>query len=95
MKKFALVTVGFEKPTQEVMAEWMKWFQSIGTKMESQLGFRNGKEVKPDGKRDLAMDRNAMTGMIVLNAESMEEAIEIAETCPMVTSTLVYEVMMR
>ena len=92
MKKFALLTVGFIQPTPEIMESWQKWFQAIGDKIETQVGFRNGKEVTGNGVTELQMDKNAITGYLIINAESMDEAVQIAKDCPMITSTKVYEV---
>ncbi len=93
MKKFVLITVGFEKPTPEIMKEWMAWFQSIGDRIVDQIGLMNGTEVTKEGMKDLEMDKNALTGYLVIKAENKEEAIEIAKKCPMISSTLVYEAM--
>ncbi len=93
MKKFLLITVGFTQPTPEVMAPWMEWFKSIEGKIVEQVGLMNGKEVAKDGIKDLLMDMDALTGYLVINAENIDEAIEIAKRCPMVTSTMVYEIM--
>ncbi len=93
MKKFVLVTVGFTQPTPEMMGEWMEWFKSISDKMVEQVGLGNGKEVTSNGVTDLQMDKDALTGYLVINAENMEEAVKIAQACPMITSTKVYEVM--
>lgn len=92
MKKFVLITVGFKRPTTDDMQKWMDWFQSIGEKMENQVGLMNGKEVKVDGITDLEMDALALTGFLTINAKSMDEAVKIAQACPAVTSTKVYEV---
>lgn len=91
MKKFALITVGFEMPSPEVMQQWMAWFQSISDIIVEQVGFMNGAEVTSSGVRDLPMDKDSLTGYLVINADSKEKAIAIAEKCPMITSTLVYE----
>lgn len=95
MKKFVLITVGFEMPSSEDMQKWMQWFQSIGDKMINQVGLMNGKEVKADGVIDLEMDASALTGFLTINAESMAEAVKIAQACPAITSTKVYEVRER
>ena len=93
MKKFALLTVGFTQPTKEIMDSWNNWFKSIGDKIETQVGFRNGKEVTETGSQELPMDKSAITGFMIISAESMEKAVKIAQGCPMITSTKVYEVM--
>ena len=92
MKKFLLITVGFDQPTPEIMEEWNKWFASIKDRMTEQVGLMNGAEVTKDSVKDLPFDHDALTGYVVIEAESREEAIEIAKECPMITSTLVYEI---
>ncbi len=92
MKKFALFTIGFTPPTPEDMQAWMQWFGSLQERMVDQVGLMNGKEVSAVGTTDLAMDENTITGYLVIEAESMDEALEIAAAGPKVTSTRVYEV---
>lgn len=92
MAKFVLMTVGFVKPSPEDMQKWMDWFKSIQDKIEEQVGFMNGKEVFKYGDvDDLQMDLDAITGLLKINARDIDEAVEIAKKCPMVTSTRVYE----
>jgi len=93
MKKFVLLTIGFTPPTPEIMDSWMQWFKSIEDKIVDQIGLRNGKEVTKNGITELPMDKDAITGYLVINAENIDEAIKIAQSCPMITSTKVYEVM--
>jgi hypothetical protein len=92
MKKFVLITIGFTQPTQEIMESWMQWFKSIEDRIVDQIGLRNGKEVTKNGITELPMDKDAITGYLVINAENIDEAIKIAQSCPMITSTKVYEV---
>ena len=93
MKKFVLLTVGFTRPTPEIMESWMQWFKSIEDKIVDQIGFGNGKNVTKKGVTELPMDKDAITGYVVINAENMDDAIRIAQSCPMIISTMVYEVM--
>jgi hypothetical protein len=93
MKKFVLITIGFTQPTPEIMESWMQWFKSIEDKIADQIGLGNGKEVTKNGIIELPMDKDAITGYLVINAENINEAIKIAQSCPMITSTKVYEVM--
>ena len=92
MKKFVIVTIGFSPPTPEMMKSWIDWFKSIEGRIIEQIGLFDGKEITKDGLHDLSMDLNAITGILVINADDMEEALAIAQECPMVTSTKVYEV---
>ena len=93
MKKFVLITIGFTQPTPEIMQSWMQWFKSIEDKIADQIGLSNGKEVTKNGITELPLDKDAITGYLVINAENIDEAIKIAQSCPMITSTKVYEVM--
>jgi hypothetical protein len=93
MKKFVLLTIGFTKPTPAIMESWMKWFKSIEDKIVYQIGLNNGKEVTKNSISELPMDKNAITGCLIINAKNIEEAIKIAQSCPMITSTKVYEIM--
>lgn len=70
----------------------MQWFKSIEDKIVDQIGLSNGKEVTKKGIAELPMDKDAITGYLVINAENIDEAIKIARDCPMITSTKVYEV---
>ncbi len=74
------------------MESWMQWFKSIEDKIADQTGLGSGKEVTKNGISELPRDRDAITGYVVINAENIDEAIEIAQSCPMITSTKVYEV---
>jgi hypothetical protein len=93
MKKFVLLTIGFTQPTPEIMESWKQWFKSIEDKIVDQIGLGNGKEVTKNGITELPRDKDAITGYLIINAENIDEAIKIAQSCPMITSTKVYEVM--
>ena len=92
MKKFVLLTVGFTQPTPEIMESWNQWFKSIKETIVDQIGLSNGKKVTKKGITELPMDKDAITGYVVIKAENMNEAIKIAQMCPMITSIKVYEV---
>ena len=92
MKKFVLVHIGFETPTPEVMAAWDDWFKSIAEITIENVGLGPALEVTPEEVRELPFDRTAVTGYSVIQAESKEKAVEIAQSCPMITGIGVYEV---
>jgi len=48
--------------------------------------------VTKKGIAELPMDKDAITGYVVIKAENMNEAIKIAQMCPMITSIKVFEV---
>jgi len=39
------------------------------------------------------MDKDVLTCYLIINAENMDEALKIAQGCPMITNTKVYEIM--
>ena len=93
MKRFMLLHFGFEKPTPEVMGAWGKWFQSIADKTVENGGFHGGaREISHDGTRDLPMAADSITGYSIINAETLEEAEEMARDNPFIASIRIYEI---
>jgi len=96
MKKFVFLFVGFTQPTPEIMQSWMQWFKSVEDKaadMGNRLG--QGKEITKNGTTELPMDLDAITGYMVFNVDNINEDEKIAQSCPMITSVKVYEVMSK
>lgn len=94
MKKFVFLAVGYETPSKEIMDSWMKWFGEIKEHIvDSGNPFGPGKEITSNGVTELPHDKEAITGYTIINAESMDEAVKIAEGCPIITSMRVYEAM--
>jgi len=91
MKKFMYLHVGFDKPTPELMQAWHAWFASLSERLLDQAGFAAGKELSADGLRDLAWDRSCLTGYNIIEAESFEEAVALAQGNPFVTALRIYE----
>ena len=94
MKKYVFLHYGYETPTQEIMDAWGKWFESIGDRIVdagSPLG--PGKEISHSGTKELPHDKAAITGYVVINADSIDDAVRIAKACPIITSVRVYEAM--
>ena len=92
MKKYLLLHYGFEKPTPEEMGAWNKWFESIADKQVDRGGFRSGREISHSGIQDLPFTKDSITGFTVIKAENLDEAAKIAQECPIVASTRVYEI---
>ena len=92
MKKFMLLSVGFVPPTPEIAEAWGKWFESIADKIVdggSPLG--PGREITREGTKELPLSLDSITGYTLVNAESLDEAEEIAKACPIITGMRVYE----
>lgn len=93
MKKFVLVHYGFEQPTPEIMGAWGEWFESIEANTIDNLGFSGGREISDAGTKDLPMRSDSITGISIIEAESLDEAEEMARSNPYISSIRVYEVM--
>jgi hypothetical protein len=93
VKDFLILHCGFEKPTPEQMGEWNQWFDSIADKQVDRGGFRGGREISSSGIKDLPFAKDSITGYTVIQAEDLDEAVKLAQECPIVASTRVYEVM--
>lgn len=92
MKKFVFLYYGFETPTQEVKDAWNQWFASIGDKLvDGGNPFGPGREITPNGTKELPLNDEAVTGYSIINAASMDEAEKIAKGCPTITGVRVYE----
>ena len=91
MKKFMLMHIGFEKPTDEIMKAWGAWFESIADRQVDQRGFAAGREISDTGTEDLPWGSGSITGYNIIEAESLDEAESIAKNCPYIASIRVYE----
>jgi hypothetical protein len=93
MKKFVFLFIGFIQPTPEIMEAWMQWIKSVEDKVADMgNGLGPGKEVTKSGTTELPMDLDAITAYMVFNAEDIDEAETIAQSCPMISSVKIFEV---
>ena len=93
MKKYMLLHCGFEKPTPEIMEAWKAWVGSIADQTVENGGFHGAAfEISAEGRKDLPMGPDSITGYSVINAESLEEAEKIAQANPFIASIRVYEI---
>ena len=92
MSKFVLAHIGFEQPTDEIMAAWMKWFEDIKDVTVENVGLNPGKEVSASGIKDINFDDQVTTGFTIIEVDSLDEAVKIAQACPSITSIKVQEV---
>ena len=91
MNKFMFLYKGFVPPTPEIGRSWMEWFSQVGGSMaDSGNPMTGGVEVTPDGVNEIELGTESFTGYSIVNAESMEAAVELAKTNPMITSVVVY-----
>ncbi len=93
MKKFIILQTGYETPTDDVMEAYGKWFESIQDKIVDMSTLGKGREITKSGTNKLSMDLESTTGFLIINAEDIDEAVEIAESSPIITNVRVYEAM--
>jgi hypothetical protein len=86
-----LLHFGFEKPTPTIMKAWKAWLESISDKQVDQGGFGEGREISKRGVEDLPWSRESITGYNVVEAESLDAAVELARSNPFVASIRIYE----
>lgn len=92
MKRFMLLHIGFEKPTPEIMAAWGRWFEAVADKTVEHGGFSAAREISKDGTKDLPMGLDSFTGYSIVQAESLDEAEQLAAGNPFITGIRIYEV---
>jgi hypothetical protein len=95
VKTFLLLHYGFEKPTPEIMAAWGKWFASIAGTMVDGGHLPRGREISHAGTKSLPMAKDSITGYSIIKAENLDDAEKIAQACPFIASTRVYEIMKK
>lgn len=74
------------------MDAWKQWFESIADKQVDRGGLRDGREISHSGTKNLPFGKDSITGYTIIKAENLDEAEEIAQECPIVASTRVYEI---
>lgn len=83
---------GFEQPTPDIMDAWNTWFASIADRTVENVGFSGGREISKNGTKNLSWDMESIMGYSVIEAESLDDAEEIAKSNPFISSIRVYEV---
>jgi hypothetical protein len=91
MKRYMLLHVGFEQPTQEIMGRWKAWFASVAPQTVENVGLRAAREVSREGVKDLGWASDSLTGYTIVTAEDMDAAEAMARSNPFITSIRIYE----
>jgi hypothetical protein len=92
LKKFVFLTYGFEKPTAAVMDAWGKWFESIQENVVEKGHFPRGREISKAGVMDLPFGPDSITGFMIVEAVSFEDAERMAQSNPFISSIRLYEI---
>lgn len=91
MKTFMYLTIGFEKPTPEIMKAWGGWFEAIKDKVVEKGHFPRGREISKTGVKELPLAAQSITGYVVVRAENFDEAVDMAKGNPFIASIRIYE----
>jgi hypothetical protein len=91
LKKFVFLTYGFETPTSEIMDAWGKWFESIKEMVVERGHFTRGREISKTGVMDLPLGPDSITGFVIVEAASFEDAERMAQSNPYISSIRLYE----
>ena len=92
MNEYLILHYGFEKPTPEEMGSWHGWFESIADRQVERGHLPAGRELSHAGTKDLPFGKDSITGYTVIKADSLDDAEKLAQGCPIVASTRVYEI---
>ena len=92
MSRYMLLHVGFEKPSDEIMAAWKAWFESVADVSVEHGGFMGGREITHAGTAELPWGPDAMTGYSIIEADSLDEAERLASGNPFIKGIRIYEI---
>jgi hypothetical protein len=91
LKKFVFLTYGFETPTAEIMNAWGTWFESIKENVIERGHFPRGREISKNGVTELPLGPDSITGFVIVEAASFEDAERMAQSNPYITGIRLYE----
>jgi hypothetical protein len=95
VKKFVFLTYGFKPPTPEIMTAWGRWFETVKDNIVEMGHLSGGREISKAGAKDLPMDLDAITGLMIVRAANREEAEKLARGNPYISSIRFYELMTK
>ena len=73
------------------MSAWNNWFETIADIQIDRGGLKSGRKITQSGTEELNFGKDSLTGYTIIKSESLDEAEAIANGCPFVSSTYVYE----
>ena len=87
MNQFIITYLGGEQPSspeegQKHFAKYQEWLGSLGdAAVRPMVPFKNSHTINPDGSV-VEGSSVAMSGHTIIQAESIEQAVEYAKSCP-------------
>ncbi len=93
MKKFVLLYIGGEPPKSKeegdkFMKAWIDWFTSLGSKVIDQGNpfTPMAKTITPSGTIKSGSNGTIAGGYSIIQAESLDKAVDLAKNCPALQS---------
>ena len=87
MPQYVITYLGGDQPSnpeegKKHRSKYMDWLSTLGTSAVSPMNpFKNTSTVNPDGTVTTG-SKTSMSGYTIINANSIEEAVSVAKTCP-------------
>ena len=87
MPQYVLTYLGGDQPSnpeegKKHRSKYMDWLSTLGASAVSPMNpFKNTSTVNPDGTVTTG-SKTSMSGYTIINANSIEEAVSVAKTCP-------------
>lgn len=76
-----------EEEGAKVMAAWGNWMEQLGTRLiDGGAPIGQSASIASDGTHSAGGGTNPVTGYSLIGAESLAEALELAEGCPILLS---------
>jgi hypothetical protein len=73
------------------MNAWGKWFESIKENVIERGHFPRGREISENGVLELPHGPDSITGFMIVEAASFEDAERMAQSNPYISSIRLYE----
>jgi hypothetical protein len=87
MPQYVITYLGGNQPSspeegKKHRSKYMDWLSTLGNSAVSPMNpFKNTSTVNPDGTVTTG-SKTSMSGYTIINANSIEEAVSVAKTCP-------------
>jgi hypothetical protein len=92
LKKFVFLTYGFEKPRRKSWTPGESG-SNRSIRVSSRGHFPRGREISKAGVTELPLGPDSITGLVIVEAASFEDAERMAQSNPYVSSIRLYEMM--
>lgn len=92
MKKFLFISYGFEVPDPAMISEWAEWFSLIESRIVGHGRLGDGQCFRKGSREPIHFSDKGGTGFMIFEAESLEEAEDLASRCPVIGHNMLQEI---